>query len=99
MAPNPASVQAAKLADSAFLSAFDALPFGGYGATYDGRRYRVVKAQVGSARSQKLEAEELGGKDYISLNLYRLSSGHTLLKPCEMPEAKVRAFVLGVTPD
>ena len=87
------------MADPRFLAAFDALPFGGYGATYDGRRYRVVKASVGSARSQKLEAEELGGNDHISLNLYRLSSGHALLKPCEMPEDKVRAFVLGVAPD
>ena len=87
------------MADAQFLAAFDALPFGGYGATYEGRRYRVVKSQVGSARSQKLEAEELGGNDYISLNLYRLSSGHSLLKPCEMPEAKVRDFVLLVVPD
>ncbi|MEM0948766.1 MAG: hypothetical protein AAGK37_15305 [Pseudomonadota bacterium] len=87
------------MADPQFLAAFDALPFGGYGATFRGRRYRVVKAQVGSARSQKLEAEELGGNDYVSLNLYRLSSGHALLKPCEMPEAKVRDFVLGVAPD
>ena len=86
-------------ADPEFLAAFDALPFGGYGATFQARRYRVTKSQFACARSQKLEAEELGGPDYISLNLYRLESGDALLKPCEMPEAKVRAFVMGVVPD
>ena len=44
----------------------------------------------------KLVARDLGGPDFVSLNLYLLKSGD-LLKPCEMPEAKVRAFVLGVT--
>ncbi len=41
-------------------------------------------------------AEELGGGDYVSLNLYRTSSG-ALLRPCEMPEEKVVRFVLGLT--
>ena len=86
-------------ADPDFLAAFDALPFGGYGGTYEGRRYRIVKSQFSAARSQKLEAEELGGPDYVSLNLYRLATGEALLKPCEMPAEKVRAFVLGVVPD
>ena len=85
--------------DPAFLAAFDALPFGGYGGTYVGLRYRITKSQFANARSQKLEAEELGGPDYISMNLYRLAGGDALLKPCEMPEEKVRAFVLGVMPD
>ncbi|QMU59506.1 MAG: hypothetical protein GKR98_15755 [Boseongicola sp.] len=71
-------------ADPAFVTAFDALPNGGYGGTYNGKRYRVVKTQMSGGRSQKLEAEELGGNDYISFNLYRLASGAVLLKPCEM---------------
>ncbi|MGI1662855.1 hypothetical protein ACRDNQ_11495 [Palleronia sp. KMU-117] len=85
--------------DPAFLAAFDALPIGGYGGTYGGRRYRVTKSTYSSGRSQKLVAEELGGADYISLNLYRLSDGAAILKPCEMAEDKVVAFVLGVTAD
>ncbi len=85
--------------DPEFLSAFDALPSGGSGATFNGRRYRVTKTQMSNGRSQKLEAEELGGSDYISFNLYRLASGEALLKPCEMPEEKVVAFVLGVSAD
>ena len=83
----------------AFLAAFDALPTGGYGGTYNGKRYRVTKSVMATGRSQKLEAEELGGNDYISFNLYRLASGASLLKPCEMPEEKVVAFVLGLTAD
>lgn len=86
-------------ADPVFLAAFDALPVGGYGGTFQGRRYRVTKTQFSCARSQKLVAEELGGSDHVSLNLYRLSDGTALLKPCEMPEEKVVDFVLGVIAD
>ena len=86
-------------ADPDFIAAFDALPFGGYGGTYEGRRYRIVKSKFSAARSQKLEAEELGGPDHVSMNLYRLATGEALLKPCEMPEEKVRDFVLRVIPD
>jgi len=86
-------------ADPDFLRQFDALPEGGYGGTYQGKRYRVTKTVMASGRSQKLEAEELGGKDYVSFNLYRLASGAALLKPCEMPREKVVAFVEGVIAD
>lgn len=86
-------------ADIQFLEAFDALPVGGYGGSFEGRRYRLTKSQYACARSQKLEAEELGGNDYISLNLYRLADGSALLKPCEMSPEKVRKFVLEVIPD
>ncbi len=86
-------------ADPTFVEVFDRLPVGAYGGTYGGRRYRITKAQMSNGRSQKLEAEELGGTDYISFNLYRLATGQSLLKPCEMPEEKVVAFVTGVIVD
>lgn len=86
-------------ADDAFIAIFDTFPTGGYGGTYEGRRYRVVKTQMAAGRSQKLEAEELGGTDYISFNLYRLANGEAILKPCEMPEEKVVSFVLGLQVD
>ena len=82
-----------------FIAAFDRLPEGGYGGTYGGKRYRITKTVMATGRSQKLEAEELGGNDYISFNLYRLASGECLLKPCEMPEEKVVDFVLNVVAD
>ncbi len=82
-----------------FVAAFDLLPEGGYGGSYDGKRYRITKTVMATGRSQKLEAEELGGNDYISFNLYRLASGESLLKPCEMPAEKVIHFVLNVVAD
>ncbi len=84
---------------ASFIAAFDRLPVGGYGGTYQGKRYRVTKTVMATGRSQKLEAEELGGNDYISFNLYRLASGESLLKPCEMPAEKVIDFVQNVVPD
>ena len=86
-------------AEPEFVAAFDALPTGAYGGTFDGRRYRVTKTVMATGRSQKLEARELGGSDYISFNLYRLATGQALLKPCEMPREKVEAFVLGLRAD
>ncbi len=83
----------------AFVAKFDAMPEGGYGGTFEDKRYRITKTLMATGRSQKLQAEELGGKDYVSFNLYRLADGTALLKPCEMPEDKVMAFVLGVQID
>lgn len=86
-------------APETFIKAFDAMPVGGYGGSYQGKRYRITKTVMATGRSQKLEAEELGGNDYISFNLYRLAGGEPLLKPCEMPVEKVIAFVEGVAVD
>lgn len=46
----------------------------------------------------KLAAEALDGSDHISLNLYRTDVS-THLRPCEMPETKVVAFVLALVPE
>lgn len=81
-----------------FLKAFDALPLGTFTGLSQGRRYVVTRQDFSGGNSQKLVAEELGGADYISLNLYRLSSGRRL-KPCEMPEEKVVKFVLSLRPE
>ena len=59
------------------------------------RRYVWSKSTFNSGKSWKLVAEELGGSDYISLNFYALASGARLY-PCEMPAAKVIAFVRGL---
>ena len=47
----------------------------------------------------KLFAEELGGADRVSFNLYFLDGKPPLLKPCEMPQDKVVDFVLGCETD
>lgn len=82
-----------------FAARLAALPEGTFNGTAHGRRYVVTKSSFSGGKSVKLVAEELGGTDYISLNWYDLKTGGAL-RPCEMPESKVRAFVdaLDVTP-
>ena len=79
------------------LAAWDALPLGSFDASFQGRRYGVTRTERAGGRQAWLWAEELGGTDRISANLYRLRSG-ARLKPCEMPAEKVMAFVLGAQP-
>lgn len=81
-----------------FAARLAALPLGTFKGTAHGRRYVVTKSEVAGGRGVKLVAEALDGSDYISLNHYYLASG-ALLKPCEMPEAKVRDFVADLRPD
>ncbi|MEL7115125.1 MAG: hypothetical protein AAGP08_05955 [Pseudomonadota bacterium] len=81
------------IASSDFLQAFRALPIGTFTGTSDGRRYTINKSSFANGKSWKLIAEELGGTDYISLNLY-LTDRQAALRPCEMPEDKVVRFVL-----
>lgn len=80
-----------------FATALAALPIGTFTGHAQGRRYVVSKSAFAGDRAVKLVAEELGGSDYISLNWY--AAGDGLLKPCEMPEAKVRAFVAALRVD
>ena len=81
----------------AFLKAWDALPTGTFEGLYQSRRYGVTKTERSGGRQGWIWAEERGGSDTISANLYRLQSG-AKLKPCEMPAEKVFDFVLGVKP-
>ncbi len=76
-----------------------ALPLGWFTARYAGRRYGVSRTVHADGRSMKLFAEELGGPDRISLNIYRPPTGDPALKPCEMPLDKVTAFVLAAEPE
>lgn len=69
-----------------------ALPLGAFRGRSQGRDWLVVRSMFAGGASEKLVARSLDGTDYISLNLYRLTAGPRL-KPCEMPAAKVAAFV------
>ncbi|GGE25367.1 hypothetical protein GCM10011390_51020 [Aureimonas endophytica] len=82
-----------------FLAALAMLPVGYGEGCFAGRRYGVTLAAAPDGRRLRLFGEELGGPDRISFNLYRLGDGTPRLKPCEMPAAKVVAFVLGYRPD
>lgn len=82
----------------AFLRHMGALPEGYGEGLFEGRRYGVTVRRSADGRRQWLYGEELGGADRVSCNLYRLGPGRVRLKPCEMAEAKVVAFVLGYRP-
>ncbi|MEL6592388.1 MAG: peptide methionine sulfoxide reductase [Bacteroidota bacterium] len=56
------------------------------------KRYSLTRKDFNQGRSIKVFARELGGTDFISFNYY-LTEGGPLLKPCEMPLAKVEQFL------
>ncbi|MFT4760427.1 MAG: hypothetical protein ACI9XO_001217 [Paraglaciecola sp.] len=72
------------------------LPDGYSEGIYNHVKYGITKTIFNRGKSFKIYAEELGGTDFISLNYY-LTSSQELLKPCEMPEAKVIHFLKKVT--
>ncbi len=78
---------------SEFLDRFAALPDGAFDVDFEGRRYSVSVHRSADGRRARLFAEELGGPDHVSFNLFRLEDGRSLLKPCEMPAQKVERFV------
>jgi hypothetical protein len=82
-----------------FLTAFLALPLGTFAGTSGLRRYVVTRQVFAQGRSHKLVAHELGGNDYISLNLYQTRNSGGLLRPCEMSACKVTEFVTALEPD
>jgi hypothetical protein len=79
-----------------FNTKIHALNDGAYDVSYENKRYLLRKETLLEGKLIKLYAEELGGNNFISLNYYpHIKNG--LLKPCEMPEEKVKAFVLGLS--
>lgn len=70
---------------------FERVPLGWSEVTWAGRRYGVTRSVHAGGRSLKVYAEQLGGPDVVSANLYL--SGAEELRPCEMPAAKVLAFL------
>jgi hypothetical protein len=64
---------------------------------YSGSRWGVTRSLAVGGRSQAVYAEQLGGRDVVSANLY-LVGGHAELRPCEMPAAKVVDFLAGFEP-
>ncbi len=74
----------------------DALPEGWSEVAYAGRRYGLTTIVHAGGRSLSVYAEELGGTDVVSANVYRTAAGD-VLRPCEMPAAKVLDFLVGAT--
>ena len=73
------------------------VPEGWTAVSYGGRRYGLSRTTHTDGRSVSLYAEELGGSDVVSANVFRLTGGAEL-RPCEMPAAKVLAFLAGWQP-
>ena len=69
-----------------------ALPFGTFRGRAHDKTFVISKTGFANGASLKLVAEALDGSDYISLNMYDLAAGARLF-PCEMPMAKVLAFL------
>ena len=71
------------------------IPEGYSEGMFHGHRYRLEKTTFNGGRSVKFYARALDGTDFVSLNLYLLAGGEAV-RPCEMPEEKVRMFLMGV---
>ena len=68
---------------------FAGVPVGWSVREYGGRRYGVTRTVSAGGRIEKILAEELGGSDVISANLYLGQQ----FRPCEMPAEKVLSFL------
>ena len=82
-----------------FLTRFLDMPRGYVRGTWEGRPHGVRVEVSGDGRRRKLYAEALDGDGHVSCNLYLPDGGAPLVRPCEMPEERVRAFVLEFRPD
>lgn len=76
-----------------FEKALAEIPSGYSEGVFAGRRYGVTVRRSEDGKRSSLFARELGGRDVVSFNFYRLNSGEVGLKPCEMSSEKVESFV------
>lgn len=78
------------------LKRIQQLPLGYSEVYYEKVKYGVTKSEFNQGNSYKIYAAELGGNNFISLNYY-CTSRDEILKPCEMPKAKVIHFLENYT--
>jgi hypothetical protein len=81
-----------------FRTSVDRLLDGYTVGSFSGSAWGVTVKRSKDCRRTWLFAEELGGSDFVSFNLYILSGGRWLLKPCEMSSSKVLEFAVGFVP-
>ena len=74
----------------------DRIPEGWSRVMFDGHPYGLSRTSRVGGRVVTVTAEQLGGSDLVSANVYR-TSHDDLLRSCEMPDAKVLAFLRGWT--
>jgi hypothetical protein len=80
-----------------YAALFERVPVGWSEVVYAGRRYGLTRSVAAQGRAMAVYAEELGGQDVVSANLYLTESGPQL-RACEMPAAKVVDFLAGFEP-
>ncbi len=71
------------------------IPEGYSEGVFNTSKYGITKQTFNTGKSFKIYAEELRGKDFISLNFY-CTADNKILKPCEMTEEKVVHFLQNV---
>ena len=75
-----------------FYQKIISIPEGTSKATLENRLYIVTKKTFNGGQSFKFFAEEAGGIDYVSLNVYKTSE-RIYIKPCEQPVSKSQNFL------
>ncbi len=75
-----------------FYQKIISVPEGTSRAMLENRLYIVTKTTSLAGQVIKLFAEEAGGRDYISLNVYK-SMERIHIKPCEQPILKSQIFL------
>lgn len=82
--------------ESDFFQKVEMLKNGTLEVIFEHKKYLLSKQTSQDSKRITVYADEVGGTDFISFNMYKLKSGWTL-KPCEMPVEKVTKFIIGLT--
>lgn len=77
-----------------FFTIVEQIPLGSNEVKFQNVKYILSKELLQDGKIIKIFADELGGNDFISFNMYKIKSGWSL-KPCEMPAEKVVNFIDG----
>lgn len=75
-----------------FFQRIVAIPEGISRALFESRLYIVTKNTFNGGQSFKFFAEEAGGRDSLSLNVYKTRE-RIYIKPCEQPISKSQIFL------
>lgn len=79
--------------DADLAALFERIPQGWSRREYQGRHYGVTRTVSAGGRIEKIFAQQLGGTDIVSANLYLGDR----FRPCEMPGEQVVSFLSGST--
>jgi hypothetical protein len=82
-----------------FENALTRPPDGYFEGHFQGQTWGATIQRSADGRRTWLFAEELGGRDVVSFNLYVVSGNRSMLKPCEKSLAKVTEFVTRFSPE